>query len=189
MTMSPNKGELLDSIRKGNFAEAKKIIDELKLFSFDENIDAGRAAWMLAVELKNIGMIKLLLDNGANPNIGMGHALRVAAVSDDLELAELLVNYGADVNMPNLEGESVLEAAALAGSENVFNLIHPLVSPSEYREWIKEVALPEGKTIKKDQHRRKIAVSLLKKGERVEEVAKETELSLEELELLKKIWT
>ena len=70
-----------------------------------------RPALQIAVDNKNTGLVKLLLDKGANPNEpgSVGYDPRILEVAiqrsgkDDVEMITLLLDYGAD---PNFRGKT-----------------------------------------------------------------------------------
>jgi ankyrin repeat protein len=64
---------------------------------------------------------KLLLDNGADPNVASdGYTVLMSA---DLELCELLIQYGATVNYQNSTGTTALHAHAFNGSIDCVKLL------------------------------------------------------------------
>ena len=66
-------------------------------------------------------IVKYLLDNGANPNLMMEGAspLVITAVYDCPNMAELLVNNGADLELATSNGDTALIIGAREGSESV----------------------------------------------------------------------
>ena len=76
------------------------------------------AALHSAAAARETGIVRLLLDNGADPNAqqeGGFTALHAAAQHGDRELAELLLGRGADPSLANDAGETPADTAAASG--------------------------------------------------------------------------
>ncbi len=76
------------------------------------------AAFVAAVRLRDRAAMETLLAAGASPNAldGEGSALNHAVSCNDLELVRLLLDSGADIDMPgDVMGESPLMYAAFLG--------------------------------------------------------------------------
>lgn len=113
----------------------REKIDEL-LFSYDiddikEAVKKYKAnlntlypsGWVLenyVIDDEYTDIVKYLLDNGANPNIMMDGItpLGVTAVYDCPNMAELLVNNGADLELASSNGDTALIISAREGSES-----------------------------------------------------------------------
>ncbi|UKS29954.1 ankyrin repeat domain-containing protein [Paenibacillus sp. HWE-109] len=71
----------------------------------------------MAIFHKNLEMIKLLLENGADANHRIGSPksdlteLNSAIYGKNPEIVQILIDYGADVNRINREGNTPLELA------------------------------------------------------------------------------
>lgn len=79
-----------------------------------------------AAERGDIQTAKVLLENGANPNMvrsGEHSPLILAVDGGYIELIKLLLSHGSDVNYQNELGESALELAVIAGSEAMVELL------------------------------------------------------------------
>ena len=101
------------SIATGNAERIAQIVQLL----IDEGVDPtiarpnGYTALHAAVQRFNIPVARILLENGANPNAILQEdlasdlenitPLHYAALSQDLEMIELLVSYGADLALEN----------------------------------------------------------------------------------------
>ena len=87
----------------------------------------GAAALPLACGPKsNLETVKLLLDNGANPNattMDGTSVLMVAAETGDIERVQLLVDRGADVNARTNRGITAAMVAAENGHARVLDLL------------------------------------------------------------------
>jgi len=78
---------------------------------------------------KHCEILKTLLQHGANPNATTTNcqhsALQIACREGSLDLVELLIEYGADVNMPAAEefGATALQFAAIGGYVGIAHLL------------------------------------------------------------------
>jgi len=78
---------------------------------------------------KRCEVLKVLLQHGANPNLTTRHcrhtALQTACRDGSLELCELLLEYGADVNSPPAKefGATALQFAAIGGYVGIAHLL------------------------------------------------------------------
>lgn len=110
------------------WSEAAKLI-------FDDHVDvneldiAGRPALWIACRDGNPKLAKLLLDNGAKADIQFkekGETLLLMAASDDttghLEVAQMLLAKGADVNKADRNGMTPLMRACLARNDMLARL-------------------------------------------------------------------
>ncbi len=64
-------------------------------------------------------VVRFLLENGADPNVRCwdGTPLLWALERDDLEVAQLLLKYGADINTPDMYDETLLHWASKSGNQ------------------------------------------------------------------------
>lgn len=78
---------------------------------------------------KHCEILKALLQHGANPNATTKHfphgALQIACRDGSLELVEVLLEYGADVNLPPAKefGATALQFAAIGGYVGIAHLL------------------------------------------------------------------
>ena len=93
--------------------------------------DAGQGwtALHFAVQAGNIGIIRLLLESGADPDLqdGFGNSplwRAVYCVEDDEELIGLLVSNGADIDLQNHSGVSPIALAKTRGREDIVDLLY-----------------------------------------------------------------
>ncbi len=87
--------------------------------------DAAAAASALraAAAIGDVGATKALLDHGADPNLNptfTGHALNHALLTESPEVAQLLIEQGADLRMPSTQGHAV-PTMVLAGHSQAGN--------------------------------------------------------------------
>lgn len=71
-------------------------------------------------------MVKLMLDNGADPNIATSDGttpLMSASVGKDLDIIKLLIKYGAKINVQDDAGQSALTYSIIGSSLNVIKLL------------------------------------------------------------------
>ncbi|KAI0435918.1 ankyrin [Xylaria telfairii] len=83
----------------------------------------NQTAMLLAIEIRNQELVKLLIESGANVNLELRHLVRrtplqKAAEEGDLEMVRLLLQYGAEVNAkPAIAlGGTALQLAAISGN-------------------------------------------------------------------------
>ncbi|KAL6617761.1 ankyrin repeat-containing domain protein [Neocallimastix sp. 'constans'] len=75
---------------------------------------------------RSLGLIRSLLDHGANPNILSQYCLTplMVACKDQLDaVAELLLQYNADPNLQDMDGNSALIMACNRGGLNMVNIL------------------------------------------------------------------
>ena len=102
--------ELIDAIESGDIAEVEKLIS-----SGGPNIDIdGYTALIIASDVGNINIVKLLIKSGADPNLtfleGGENALYYAIFGGHTEVVKLLINAGADVNLYKADGHGITDA-------------------------------------------------------------------------------
>lgn len=102
---------LMDMVDVGAAVEAKKAIAK----GADVNkIHHGRYPLYLAIRNSSSGMVKLLLQHGADSNL-VNHEdfgktpLMYAVEKGDMKIIKILVEHGADVNARDVEGETALD--------------------------------------------------------------------------------
>jgi len=95
--------QLIDAAMMGDIEDAKELLDA----GADPNIDTGIGPLLHLMtddEYRNIGIVKLLIEKGADINI-QGHVwtipLMKPAHTGDVEMVNLLIGLGADVNYYN----------------------------------------------------------------------------------------
>ena len=80
-----------------------------------------------AIEAQDAQKVKEFLENGSSPNDGFLNAdnspLICAADCGNIEVVELLLAYGADVNYQSDAGDSPLICAAVIGSERIVSVL------------------------------------------------------------------
>ncbi|AKI79798.1 putative ankyrin repeat protein [Acanthamoeba polyphaga mimivirus] len=98
--------------------KSSKAILEIILQSRKIDINArdknGKTALMMVCSRSyNISMMKLLLENGANPNTQTNNGSTALDLSiDDLDKMKLLFRYGVDILIPNDRGQTFLKRAS-----------------------------------------------------------------------------
>lgn len=107
---------LRDAAREGNQQRVKDLIKE----GANVNAFAILTPLLWAIKFKHDEVVKLLLENGADPNLAAGmpgntsnHTPLMWAIlwQDDPKTVELLIKKGARVNDQNINGETALIAA------------------------------------------------------------------------------
>ncbi|KAK2740695.1 hypothetical protein FQN55_008749 [Onygenales sp. PD_40] len=88
----------------------------------------GITALTLAVERRNVGMVRLLLENAipTSPEANGGRVLLVEAAAGpevDVKLVQLLLEHGADGQVADDDYEKLLENAKVDGNDDLFQLL------------------------------------------------------------------
>lgn len=95
--------------------------------AIDEKDFGGMTAIQMAVRDENLEIMKILIDNGADVNIGSTRLkftpLQIAARRGNVEMVTLLIASGADVNLPDHEGASALHFAVRSGENEAVDLL------------------------------------------------------------------
>lgn len=108
---------------KGNSEVAKFLIQ--KKSTLDYVSDEGTALMAAVVRGKN-ELVKLLLENGANPNLTNLEgttALMYAAQFKNIELAKLLLQHKADKTIVNKDQKTAFEFAVFSNNDEIINLL------------------------------------------------------------------
>jgi ankyrin repeat protein len=128
-----------NAVYRGNFNLAKFLIEKGADVNLTNELRGARTPLRAALESRNVRLIELLLDNGAEvdaPNYAWGLCLdiglysgnhwatplQVAAAHGDVELARPLLLSGADVNAPSFE-MSALHWGVKSGSTEMIRLL------------------------------------------------------------------
>jgi ankyrin repeat protein len=94
-----------------------------------QNEESIGSAIQYAMEKKNLEKVRILLAHSANPNAitktNQRTSLQIASRDGNLDIAELLLKHGADVNSPPAEkfGATALQFAALGGYLGIASLL------------------------------------------------------------------
>ena len=88
----------------------------------------GFTALGLASFFGHLSLVKLLLEKGANPNIAANNQFKVAPIHSvcaisAFDIAELLIEHGADVNAKQMQGITPLHSAAHTGQTKLSKLL------------------------------------------------------------------
>ncbi|OQY96546.1 MAG: hypothetical protein B6D37_01575 [Sphingobacteriales bacterium UTBCD1] len=82
----------------------------------------------LASFFGHLSLVKLLLNKGANPNIASNNQFKVAPIhsacaTTNLNIAELLIKHGADINAKQMKGVTPLHSTAHNGQTKLSKLL------------------------------------------------------------------
>ena len=129
--LRPRRGALdvFEAAALGDVDRLRTLLDEDPAL-VDAYADDGFFPLGLAAFFKHADAVRLLLDRGANPNQQSRHAQIVvrpihSAVADggSTEIARLLLDAGADVNVRQPGGFTPLHAAAQVGNDELVELL------------------------------------------------------------------
>lgn len=106
---------LLEAVTFENLQEVEKTLKEGALVSVYEN-------WpiKIAAHTGNLSILKLLIDNGADPKANQSESLRVAAEHGHLEAVKYLISRGAEVDA---KYDSALKRAKRGKHTEVYNFL------------------------------------------------------------------
>ena len=103
---------------------AKYLIAHVK----DINAISGYGTPLMAATVKrNTELVKLLLENDANPNLtdqNGSTALHFCIIFSDVEIARLLVNAKADATLKDNRGKSAEDYARITGNKEILELLN-----------------------------------------------------------------
>ena len=142
------KTSLFDAIGKGDVVTVKRYMDAganpNDWFIGPEYPWAGASALHLAVVVGNGEIVQILLDNGSDIDTKAldqpgGTPLQWAAFFGIREMADLLIAKGADVNIKDNNGCSILCAATIPNA-----LVAPSEEFTENREYVIELLIANG---------------------------------------------
>ena len=115
---------------KGWGTEYRKIIKNLLRYGFTVNPKDTKNFMYAAVKKGYLELIEELLKHGTGVNMlcnstsGKGYIpLHVASIKNQVEVAKLLISYGADVNAEDANGETALYSATQRGREKIVELL------------------------------------------------------------------
>lgn len=107
----------------GNNDVAAYLIQNVK----DINSKSGYGTPLMAATVKkNSYLVKLLLENNANPNLtdqNNSTALHFAVIFSQLEIIELLMEYKANPNIKDNRGNTALDYAKITNNNNIIQLL------------------------------------------------------------------
>lgn len=122
--------KLLKAVGEGNLEEIKILLSQGANPNEPGEVDSGGLYKIFphAVYGKNIGVVKLLLDNGADINqvhiccMDRSSLLMKAVYYDQKDMIRLLLSRGADVSIFDFEGNTAFDSAAKNNKEDIAQL-------------------------------------------------------------------
>jgi hypothetical protein len=118
--------ELISAASHGETSRVQKLLLEGADVEARDNANGTPVLW--AARGGYTGIVKLLLERGANPNV-VEHGskdmtpLLWAASLDNLECVKMLLDHGADVNAATTDGYTALMQAAINGTQDVVTVL------------------------------------------------------------------
>ena len=107
--------KMLNAVEDGNVEEVTKYLREGVSPDTRRRGTDGTPAIVIAAQEGHVAVTKLLLDNGANPNLAdrlRGEtALMLRSVAGDTNMVNMLLQYGADPNRADIGQETALMKA------------------------------------------------------------------------------
>ncbi len=120
----------LQACHDGNLAVVKDLIPKVNINGLSIG---GESALYLASTNNKIHIVRILLDNGANPNqiiYTSSSALHCASTKEYSDILNLLLEKGGDPNLRNDDGETPLHCAAQFGrAESTLTLLNHDADP------------------------------------------------------------
>jgi len=125
-----NKREVNDILRisvyKGHSGVVKLLLEKRPNIDLLDYHGERETVLMEAAHLGYADMVKILLDNGAEPDQqyrGSATSLMLAAENGHVEVVKLLIDHGADVNKKDLYGKTALILAVENNQRDVVKIL------------------------------------------------------------------
>ena len=133
------RNQLREAIRNGKVKQAELLLKN----SIDINAtgETGETLLMEAVLTDNKAMVALLLKNGADPKQGCfcegdgRGALIIAADANNFELAQMLIDAGADINESTSTGATALTLAREHKNQELVSLLEQKGAKEGNKHW------------------------------------------------------
>jgi ankyrin repeat protein len=121
------KLDIFEAASIGDNKTINQLLDKAPEFINSFSSD-GFTPLGLASFFGHLSVVKLLLDKGANPNIASNNQFKVAPIHSacaisQFDIAELLIEHGADVNAKQMQGVTPLHSAAHNGQTKLSKLL------------------------------------------------------------------
>ncbi len=120
-------GEIHEAVRLGDVGTIERLVAADKSVLGLKDAD-GNPPLHVAIIIGNVEAARLLLDRGADPNLGdneNSNALHLAACGESREILDLILSRGVDINSKDDNG---MTAVLFAGSRGRFELVRYLAS-------------------------------------------------------------
>jgi ankyrin repeat protein len=149
-----NQKDFFESVFANNLLDVKVAID--RGADINKIMDeCERTALMIASQDKQLEMVKLLVENGANINIENEYnysALMYAIYSGKLKIVKYLVEHGADINIKGIDNYKPLSLASHYGNLDIVKYLIEVNKDNytniDYKEALGEAQGYEGEKIR-----------------------------------------
>ncbi|KAK4653001.1 hypothetical protein QC762_504180 [Podospora pseudocomata] len=111
--------------KKGTLEVVKVLVDTRRIEIIDQE-EKGTTALYLAVQAGRPDVAQVLLEAGADPNITTKPdfwPLRRAVLTSNMELVNLLLSHGADVNLSDSKGRNIVHFACAQSDANILKRV------------------------------------------------------------------
>ena len=119
-----NERALIEAIRNRNLYDVDSLVKDG--VDLNKSVE-GKYPLYLSCELRELSILNLLLEKGANPDICIDSIcntpLMRASMMGDVEICTILLKYGANVDARNSEGVTPLMLAAMNGQRFVLSVL------------------------------------------------------------------
>lgn len=145
LNVSDNHGwnMLLHSIVAKNDIAIKYLLEKGSTINYKDNYE--NTPLMCAVYTRNRELIDVIIKNGGNINdrnaYGISALMLICSMTDMNDIAKLLIDYGADVNLKDVTGKTPLMNAVISGNIETLELLIKNGSLVEEKDNIGDTAL------------------------------------------------
>jgi ankyrin repeat protein len=147
--------DFLQAVAAGNVEQAELLLGKgadinAKYTTSEAGMSYGETAIIIASSSGNEAMVKMLLDNEANPNItNEGYSAIIYATNNGfIEIVNMLIEKGADVNQVHVDGTTPLINAVLSDNVEMVKLLLDKGADPSIKDYGENSALDYAKSMK-----------------------------------------